>query len=55
MKMDYELRINNDMLEQIDNIDRQCDDILEQVRQEILNPNDALNQLKDFYWRISNE
>ena len=45
----------NDIIEVIDDINKICDDILVQVYQEILDPNDALNQLKDYYGRISNE
>lgn len=41
--------MDNDILKQIDNIDRKCDIILEQLRIELLNPAEAIEQLQAFY------
>ena len=41
--------MDNDILKQIDNIDRKCDIVLEQLRMEYLNPTEAIEQLKEFY------
>lgn len=37
-----------DIVEQIDNISRQCDIVLEQIRLEFIDPLDAINKLKEF-------
>ncbi len=36
------------IIEQLDNIDRQCDIILEQLRLKYIDPLDAINKLKEF-------
>jgi hypothetical protein len=41
--------MDNDILKQIDSIDRKCEIILEQLRMEYLNPTEAIECLKEFY------
>lgn len=36
----------------MENLDRQCEIILEQVRLEIINPTEAIEQLKEFYRKL---
>ena len=41
--------MDNDLLKQIDNIDRKCDIVLEQLRLGFINPTQAIEQLQEFY------
>lgn len=41
--------MDNNLLEQIDNVSRQCDIVLEQLRLEYIDPLQAIEQLKEFY------
>lgn len=36
----------------MDNLDRRCEIILEQIRLEIINPTEAIERLKEFYRKL---
>lgn len=41
--------MDKDLLKLIDNIDRKCDIVLEQLRMTFIDPTQAIEQLQEFY------